>query len=135
MSRALGYIGKKKDGKDKPCWNPKQKKRDPDAMDINFTQLNSEEKEQLMKTGSCFRCKKQGHRSRECPSRRKTLICEATSEPTTESSTSKGKAKETNDDPPSYDSLLKKINTCSMQDRQKILEVFSQDGDEGQEDF
>jgi hypothetical protein len=32
------------------------------------------------------------------------------------------------DDPPSYDSLLKQINACSMEDRQKILEVFSQDG-------
>jgi hypothetical protein len=38
------------------------------------------------------------------------------------------------DKPPSYDSLLKQINACSMEDRQKILEVFSQDGSEP-EDF
>jgi hypothetical protein len=45
----------------------------------------------------------------------------------------KGKT-EKRDDPPSYDSLLKQINACSMEDRQKILEVFSQDGSEP-EDF
>jgi hypothetical protein len=39
----------------------------------------------------------------------------------------KGKP-EKKDDPPSYDSLLKQINTYSMEDRQKILEVFSQNG-------
>jgi hypothetical protein len=32
------------------------------------------------------------------------------------------------DNPPSYNSLLKQISACSMEDRQKILEVFSQDG-------
>jgi hypothetical protein len=35
---------------------------------------------------------------------------------------------EKKDNPPSYNSLLKQINACSMEDRQKILEVFSQDG-------
>jgi hypothetical protein len=38
------------------------------------------------------------------------------------------------EEPPSYDSLLKQINACSMEDRQKILEVFSQDRSES-EDF
>jgi hypothetical protein len=42
--------------------------------------------------------------------------------------------KEKKDEPPSYNSLLKSINACSMEDRQKILEVFSQDGSEP-EDF
>jgi hypothetical protein len=39
------------------------------------------------------------------------------------------------DDPPSYESLLKLINACSMEDHQKILEVFSQDGSDPEEDF
>jgi hypothetical protein len=38
------------------------------------------------------------------------------------------------DEPPSYYSLLKQINACTMEDRQKILEIFSQDGSET-EDF
>jgi hypothetical protein len=29
------------------------------------------------------------------------------------------------DEPPSYESLLKQINACSMEERQKLLEVFS----------
>jgi len=40
MSRALGYTGKKNpSGKDKPCWNPREnkKERDPDVMDVDFT--------------------------------------------------------------------------------------------------
>jgi hypothetical protein len=45
----------------------------------------------------------------------------------------KDKKKE-KDEPPSYDSLLKQINACSIEDRQKILKVFSQDGSE-LEDF
>jgi hypothetical protein len=46
----------------------------------------------------------------------------------------KKKGKSQKDDTPSYDSLLKQINACSMEERQKILEVFSQDGSE-LEDF
>jgi hypothetical protein len=99
-------------------------------MDIDFTQMSQDEKERLMKSKSCFRCKKQGHMSKDCPSRQKTSIREAKVE-TKQPKQEKRKAK---DDPPSYDSLLKQINACSMEDRQKILEVFSQDGSEP-EDF
>jgi len=56
-------------------------------------------------------------------------------EPTIEPQKEKGKPKVKNDDPPSYESLLKQINVCSMEDRQKILEVFSQDGDSKLGDF
>jgi hypothetical protein len=83
-----------------------------------------------MKSESCFRCKKQGHMSKECPTRQKAAIWEAK----VETEQPKQEKKKTKDDPPSYDSLLKQINACSMEDRQKILEVFSQDGSEP-EDF
>src|SRR6266852_5690971 len=88
MSRAFRYAGKQKGGKDKPRWNPqssnKEKRRDPDAMDVDFTQLGLEERERLMKSGSCFRCKKQGHRSQECSSKNKTSIQEVDATPTPE---------------------------------------------------
>ncbi len=138
MSRALGYTNKKNpSGKDKPRWNPKdkQKNRDPDAMDVDFTQMSQEKKNQLMKSSSCFRCEKQGHLSRDCPTKNKASICEAIMEPPVEAPKEKGKKKAKSDDPPPYESLLKQINACSIEDRTKILEIFSKDGDSEPEDF
>ncbi len=147
MSRAFRYAGKQKGGKDKPRWNPqssnKEKRRDPDAMDVDFTQLGLEERERLMKTGSCFKCRQRGHISKECPTWNRASIHEAsTSEKAT---TSKGKdttedttlpkRKEKDSDPPSYESIRKQINACSLKERTKLLELFSDDGDSGPEDF
>jgi hypothetical protein len=69
--------------------------------------------------------------SKDCPTREKTSIREAKVKATEPPKENK---KEKKDEPSSYDSLLKQINACSMEDRQKILEVFSQDGSE-LEDF
>jgi hypothetical protein len=134
MARAFGYQGKKDThGRFKPRFNPqkeKKKEHDPDAIDIDYTQMSQEKKEQLMKSGSCFRCEKQGHLSKDCPIKRKAAIREAITK------TKEKKAKpEKREEPPSYDSLLKLINACSMEDRQKILEVFSQDRSDPEEDF
>jgi hypothetical protein len=97
-------------------------------MDVDYTQMSLEKKERLMKTGSCFHCEKQGHMSKDCPTKKTASIWEATAE-------IKKKAKiEKKDEPPFYNSLLKSINACSMEDQQKLLEVFSQDGSD-QEDF
>jgi hypothetical protein len=136
MARAFGYQGKKEAHRRfKPRFNPQKEKKkecDPDAMDVDFTQMSQDKRECLMRSGSCFRCKKQGHMSKDCPSRQKTSIQEAKVK-TTETPKRKEKKKE-KDKPSSYDSLLKQINACSMEDRQKILKVFSQDGSEP-EDF
>jgi hypothetical protein len=136
MSRAFGYQGKREvPGRFKPqSHQTKKKERDPDAMDVDFTQLSPDKKEQLMKSGSCFRCEKQGHLSRNCPLKNKSTIREATIETVDETPKKREKKKKQEEDPPSYDSLLKQINACSMEDRQKLLEVFSQDGSEP-EDF
>jgi hypothetical protein len=135
MTRAFGYQGKREaHGRFKPHLNPqkpKKKEHDPDAMDVDYTQMSPEKKEQLMKSGSCFRCKKQGHLSKDCPTKKKASIREATVKIIEKEK--KGKP-EKKDEPLSYNSLLKSINACSMEDRQKILEVFSQDESEP-EDF
>ena len=50
---------------------PNPPPRDPNAMDIDFTRplprLSPELREQLRKEGKCFRCRKTGHMSKECP--------------------------------------------------------------------
>jgi hypothetical protein len=136
MTQAFGYQGEKDaHGRFKPHFNPqkpKKKERDPDAMDVDYTQMSQDKKEQLIKSGSCFCCEKQGHLSRDCPLKKKASIQEAIVKSTKPKETKKQNDRK--DDPPSYNSLLKQINACSMEDRQKILEVFSQDGSEP-EDF
>ena len=142
MSKALGYQGRKENSNSKFAkwthrenYREKKKERDPDAMDVDFTQMHPDKKEQLMKAGKCFRCEKQGHLSRECPNRNKASIREATVEPPKRS---KGKEKalpKEPTEPPSYESLLKGINACTMEDRQKLLKVFSNAGDSDNEDF
>ena len=44
-----------------------RRERDPNAMDID--RLTTEERTLLMKEGKCFKCRKQGHLSRDCPPR------------------------------------------------------------------
>ena len=46
-----------------------KKERDPNAMDVD--RLTVEERTKLMKEGRCFRCKLQGHLSRDCPREKK----------------------------------------------------------------
>ena len=46
-----------------------QPRRDPNAMDVDV--LTAEERLDLMRKGACFRCKAQGHLSRDCPNKEK----------------------------------------------------------------
>ena len=57
-------------------WNQNQNQKDPNAMDIGATNTNGttvigalteEMRAALMKIGACFRCRKTGHLSRDCP--------------------------------------------------------------------
>ena len=44
-------------------------RKDPNAMDVDA--MSIEERNKLMKKGACFRCKKPGHLSKDCPTRNK----------------------------------------------------------------
>jgi len=43
-------------------------RRDPNAMDVDA--ITTDKRNQLMKSGSCFKCEKPGHRAKECPEKR-----------------------------------------------------------------
>ena len=46
------------------------KPKDPNAMEIDRVRargISTDERTELMKSGKCFTCKKQGHLSRDCP--------------------------------------------------------------------
>ena len=55
----------------KVAWR-KPTSRDPDAMDTTpgcarVRKIDADERTELMRTGKCFTCKKQGHLSHDCP--------------------------------------------------------------------
>ena len=63
---------KKEEGK--PQWNF-QRDKDENAMDVDvitkvYKRMTDEERTELMRKGLCFRCKKEGHLSRDCPERK-----------------------------------------------------------------
>ena len=63
---------KKEEGK--PRWNFR-KEKDENAMDVDvitkvYKTMTDEERTELMRKGLCFRCKKGGHLSRNCPERK-----------------------------------------------------------------
>ena len=49
----------------------KNEEKDPNAMDTSIGALSEKEKTALMKIRACFRCKKTGHLSRDCPDKNK----------------------------------------------------------------
>ena len=52
---------------------PRQKRKDPNAMEVDAIKtgrLSDEERAKLLKEGRCFRCKKMGHMSRNCPDKK-----------------------------------------------------------------
>lgn len=45
--------------------------KDPNVMDTSIGALTEKDKVALMKIGACFRCRKTGHLSRDCPDKNK----------------------------------------------------------------
>ena len=59
----------------KPRWTFWRTEKDPNAMDIDmvtrtYNTMTNEERTELMKKGLCFRCKKPGHLSCDCPDKK-----------------------------------------------------------------
>ena len=51
----------------KKTWFNQNQNKDPNAMDTTIGALTEEMKVDLMKIGACFRCRKTGHLSQDCP--------------------------------------------------------------------
>ena len=86
MAQALQALDNQTTLKKAKTWfNQNQQQKDPNAMDIGATTtsteavtsngtaligaLSEEMRTTLMKIGACFRCRKTGHMSRNCPDR------------------------------------------------------------------
>ena len=59
----------------KPCWTFQRPEKDLNAMDIDvitctYNTMTNEEQTELLKKGLCFRCKKPGHLSCDCPDKK-----------------------------------------------------------------
>ena len=128
-----------------------QKRKDPNAMEVDAIKtgrLSDEEKAKLLKEGRCFRCKKMGHLSRNCPDK-KDAKGKAADKPRGNSGQfTKPKARATviNEDeeeerqeepqeeddeaPPSYTNKGVKEFICTMKldEREALLEMLASQG-------
>ena len=81
VQRIIRRDAPKKD-EGKPRWNFR-KERDDNAMDVDvitkvFKTMTEEEKKELMRKGLCFRCKKEGHLSCDCPEKKGKTTTQST---------------------------------------------------------
>jgi hypothetical protein len=70
LIKASDVLPEKKTGKWRNNLEKQKVKRDPDAMEVDntrLTPLTDEERKKLSQEGRCFRCRQQGHMSRDCP--------------------------------------------------------------------
>ena len=73
VQRIIRRDGLKKE-EGRPKWNF-QKEKDDNAMDVDvitkvYKTMTDEERANLMKKGLCFRCRKAGHLSQDCPEKK-----------------------------------------------------------------
>ena len=71
LQRAFGNTSQRNNMQYIPRKFNFQPRRDPNAMDVDV--LTAEERSELMRKGTCFRCKAQGHLLRDCPNKEKKL--------------------------------------------------------------
>ena len=91
--------------------------KDPNAMDTSggrtcaYAALTEDEHTKLQKEGRCFRCKHQGHLSKNCPNKPKDAKARATGE---EESTTINTASSSSQIPPSTQKSTTKINAKEL---------------------
>ena len=131
---------------------PKQQKRkDPNAMEVDTiktSRLSDKEKAKLLKEGRCFRCKKIGHLSRNCPDKKDPKGKTADKPRSSSGQFTKPKAQATiiNEDeeeerqgdqpeeddeaPPSYTNkgVQEFIRTMKLDERETLLEMLASQG-------
>ena len=71
LQRAFGNTFQKNNMQYSPRKFNFPPRQDPNTMDIDI--LTAEERSELMRKGTCFRCKAQGHLSRDCPNKGKKI--------------------------------------------------------------
>ena len=98
--RKLVNHEKKKEERSGQQWTFQRK--DPNAMDIDA--MTTEQREEAMKKGLCFGCRKQGHLGRDCPTRKKP-----TTSPT----------------PPSYFLTWAPTSTCNQKKKMSGKELYA----------
>ena len=119
-----------------------RKPKDPNAMDVDVIKskkLLDEERAKLLKERRCFRCKKMGHLSRNCPDKGKKDKEEKDSKPrnnsrqftkpkahtaTIEEETSDKEEEDKKEPPPSYTNkgILEYMRTMKLADREEFFE-------------
>jgi len=109
-----------------------------------FKQLTPEEKKRLQAEGRCFRCKKQGHLSRDCPDKSKRMPGRSVipakrklraTETTNESEEDSGSATEEADDIKSQASVASRVSTAmsrisrlTTNEKQEVFDQFLSQG-------
>ena len=95
-------------------------------MDVDFTQMHPDKKEQLMKAGKMFPlCEKQGTPLPRMPyPETKLQFAKLLSNPEAIEKAKKKPCQKNPPNPPPTNPYSKGINACTMEDRQKLLEVI-----------
>jgi hypothetical protein len=115
-------------------------------MQIDATRLSNQERQKLLRQKACFRCKKTGHFSKDCPSKPKNpkgkqkgptrprphARTAETGEEEEESSDKEDQTKEVNDSPPAYTKkdLMAAIKKMKIEDREELLDQCALDLDQ-----
>jgi hypothetical protein len=116
-------------------------------MQIDATRLSDQECQKLLRQRACFRCKKTGHFSKDCPSKPKNpkgkqkgaskprshARTVETGEDEEEGQSDKGdQTEEVNDLPPAYakKDLMAAIKKMKIEDREELLDQCALDSDQ-----
>jgi hypothetical protein len=131
--------------------NRKKPRQDIDTrpyvpMQIDATRMSDQERQKLLRMKACFRCKKTGHFSKDCPTKPKNpkgkqkgtpkprprARMAETGEEGEESSDKEDQTGEVNDSPPAYATkdLMAAIKKMKVEDREELLDQCALDSDQ-----